>query len=224
VRIELLEGRVRTLPLRLAATVDEVFGLNAYMERTALNRLLADGDLSTGVVLHVQPGMAEHTLAAIRDLPRVAGAWSESTMLANMEEITARHIRIMSTVMTSFAAIIAVGVVYNIARIALSERAWEFASLRVLGFTRAEVSSLLLGELAIVIAIAIPVGMLFGFALVMVIAEALTSDQFHFPVVIDAASYASAALCVLVSGVVAGLIVRRNIDRLDLVAVLKTRE
>ena len=87
-------------------------------------------------------------LDASKALPRVAGAWSKATMLRNMEEISARNVRIMSTVLTVFAAIIAVGVVYNNARIALAERAWELASLRVLGFTRAEVSALLLGELA----------------------------------------------------------------------------
>ena len=89
-------------------------------------------------------------LEASKALPRVAGAWSKATMLRNMEEISARNIRIMSTILTTFAAVIAVGVVYNNARIALAERAWELASLRVLGFTRAEVSALLLGELALV--------------------------------------------------------------------------
>ena len=145
-------------------------------------------------------------------------------MLRNMQEISARNVRIMSTILTAFAAVIAVGVVYNNARIALAERGWELASLRVLGFTRAEVSALLLGELAIVIAIALPLGMALGFGLVHLISGLLASDQFYFPVVILPRTYAWAALCVLVAGVVSALIVRRRIDRLDMVAVLKTRE
>jgi len=117
-----------------------------------------------------------------------------------------------------------VGVVYNNARIALAERGWELASLRVLGFTRAEVSALLLGEMALSIAIALPVGMLLGWGLVHGVSEMLKSDQFFFPVAIQPRTYAWAALCVLVAGVGSGLVVRRRVDGLDMVAVLKTRE
>jgi putative ABC transport system permease protein len=120
--------------------------------------------------------------------------------------------------------VISVGVVYNNARIALAERGWELASLRVLGFTRAEVSGLLLGEMALAIAIALPLGMALGYALTQLINELLKSDQFFFPVVIRARTYAWAALCVVAAGVASALVVRRRIDRLDLVAVLKTRD
>ncbi|MDQ1831644.1 ABC transporter permease [Massilia scottii] len=224
VRIEVLEGRQRTVSLPLRATVDEMFGLNAYMDRNALNRRLSDGDLSTGFVLSVEPGMEGRVLEASKAMPRIAGAWSKATMLHNMEEITARHVRIMSTILTAFASIIAVGVVYNNARIALSERAWELASLRVLGFTRAEVSAMLLGEMALVIALALPAGMLLGRSLVGLVAELMKSDQLHFPVVIYARTYAWAALSVLAAGVASALVVRRHIDRLKLVEALKTRE
>ena len=163
-------------------------------------------------------------LDATKALPRVAGAFSKATMLRNMEEISARNVRIMSSILTGFAAIIAIGVVYNNARIALAERGWELASLRVLGFTRAEVSALLLGELGIGVAIALPLGMGLGYALVRGVNTLLASDQFFFPVVIEPRTYAWAALCVVAAAVVSALIVRRRIDRLDLVAVLKTRE
>jgi putative ABC transport system permease protein len=194
------------------------------MGREALNRLLGDGDVSTGYVLAVDRGGEDAVLRAIQSLPRIAGAWSKATMLRNMEEISARNVRIMSTVLTLFASVIAVGVVYNNARIALAERAWELASLRVLGFTRGEVSGLLLGELALVIAIALPLGMAAGFALTHLITELLKSDQFYFPVVIRARTYAWAALCVVAAGVASALVVRRNIDRLDMVSALKTRD
>jgi putative ABC transport system permease protein len=145
-------------------------------------------------------------------------------LLRNLEDISARGICIMSTVLTLFAAVIAVGVVYNHARIALAERTWELASLRVLGFTRAEVSALLLGEMAISIAVALPLGMLLGWGLVHLIVGLLASDQFHFPVVILPRTYAWAAISVVAAGVASALVVRRRIDRLDMVAALKTRE
>lgn len=224
VQAEVMEGRARTVPLVLGATVRETMGLNAYMDREALNRALGDGDLSSGFVLALERGREHMLLDASKRLPRVAGAFSKATMLRNMEEISARNIRIMSSILTAFAVVIAVGVVYNNARIALAERGWELASLRVLGFNRAEVSALLLGELALVIAVALPLGMLLGYGLTHLIAELLKSDQFYFPVVIRARTYAWAAIAVLAAGAASALIVRRRIDRLDLVAVLKTRE
>jgi putative ABC transport system permease protein len=221
---EVLEGRPRTLRLVVDATVQEMMGLNAYMGRDALNRALGEGDVSSGFVLAVERGRESELLDATRQMPRVAGAFSKATMLRNMEEISARNIRIMSTVLTLFAAVIAVGVVYNNARIALAERTWELASLRVLGFSRTEVSALLLGEMAISIAVALPLGMLLGWGLVHLIAGLLKSDQFFFPVVILPRTYAWAALCVVAAGVASALVVRRRVDRLDMVAALKTRE
>jgi len=224
VLVEVLTGEARTLPLKVAGTVREMMGLNAYLDRDTLNRLLGDGDVATGWVLSVERGKEATLLDASKALPLVAGAFSKATMLRNMQEISARNVRIMSTVLTAFAAVISVGVVYNNARIALAERGWELASLRVLGFTRAEVSALLLGEMAISIAIALPVGMLLGWALVHGVSEMLKSDQFFFPVAIQPRTYAWSALCVLIAGVGSGLVVRRRVDRLDMVAVLKTRE
>jgi putative ABC transport system permease protein len=221
---EVLEGRARTLRLTVDATVREMMGLNAYMNRPALNRALGDGDVSNGFMLALHPGGEHALLAATRRMPKVAGAFSKAVMLKNMQELSARNIRIMSTVLTAFAGVIAVGVVYNNARIALSERTWELASLRVLGFTRGEVSGLLLGEMGLSIAAALPVGMALGFGLVQLITGLLKSDQFLFPVMILPRTYAWAAIWVVAAGLASALVVRRRVDRLDMVAALKTRE
>lgn len=224
VRIDVLEGRQRAIEVPLAATAREMMGLNAYMERRALNRLLDEGDLSSQFALALERGAEPALIEATKGMPRIVGTFSKATMLRNMQEISARNIRIISTILTLFAAVIAVGVVYNNARIALAERTWELASLRVLGFTRSEVSGLLLGEMAIGIAIALPLGMVMGYGLVFLIADLTQSDQFYFPVVIQPRTYAIAGLAVLASGVASALVVRRRIDRLDMVAALKTRE
>ena len=160
----------------------------------------------------------------LKELPRVAVAVSKSVMKRNIEEVTARNVMVFSGILTAFATIIAIGVVYNNARIALAERAWELASLRVLGFTRGEVSAFLFGELAIEIALATPLGMVLGYFLASTIVSLIKTDEFYFPFVIQPATYAYAALCVFAAGVVSALIVRRRVDTLDLVGVLKTRE
>jgi putative ABC transport system permease protein len=224
VRVEVLEGRQRAVDVPLTATVREMMGLNAYMERRTLNRLLEEGDQSSQFSLAIERGGEPALIQATRRLPRIVGAFSKATMLRNMQEISARNIRVISMILTTFASVIAIGVVYNNARIALAERAWELASLRVLGFTRAEVSGLLLGEMAISIAIALPLGMLMGNGLVHLVAELTKSDQFFFPVVIQPRTYALAGMAVLAAGLASALVVRRRVDKLDMVAALKTRE
>ena len=224
VRVEVLEGAQRSLAVPLTATVREMMGLNAYMERRALNRLLQESDLSTQFAVAVERGREPELLEATKKMPRVIGLFSKATVLRNMQEVSARNIKIMSTVLTLFATVIAVGVVYNNARISLAERTWELASLRVLGFTRAEVSGLLLGEMAIGIALALPLGMAMGYGVVQLVSQLVASDQFLFPAVVSAATYAWAGVVILAAAAASALVVRRRIDKLDMVAALKTRE
>jgi putative ABC transport system permease protein len=123
-----------------------------------------------------------------------------------------------------FSSVIAFGVVYNAARISLSERSRELASLRVLGFTRAEISLILLGELAVMLLIAVPAGLLLGYGLAALTVRAFDTELYRFPLVISARTFAFAAATTIAAALVSGLVVRRKLDRLDLVAVLKTRE
>lgn len=224
VRVELTEGRRQVLELPVTGTVSEMMGMGAYIERRSLNRLLQEGDIVNTLVVSVNPGHEAELLERLKSLPRVAMAFSKSVMLRNIEEITARNMLTFSAILTVFASIIAVGVVYNHARIALAERAWELASLRVLGFTRGEVSVFLLGELALEILLAIPLGLVAGYWLAAAIVNLIKTDEFFFPLIIQPATYAYAVVTVVVAGAASALIVRRRIDTLDLVGVLKTRE
>ena len=223
-QLEFLEGRREVIELKLAGTVSEMLGMNAYIERRALNTLLREGDLVNQITVAVERGHDAAFLNKLKQLPRIAAAVSKTVMRGNIEDVTARNVMVFSAILTTFACIIAVGVVYNNARIALAERAWELASLRVLGFSRGEVSTFLLGELAIEIALATPLGMALGYLLALTIVNLIKTDEFLFPFVIAPATYAFAILSVLAAGVVSALIVRRRVDTLDLVAVLKTRE
>lgn len=224
VRVELQEGRREVLELSVGGLVHEMMGMNAYLERRALNTLLREGDMVNSFTVAVERGFEPALLTRLQDLPRVAMVMSKSTMTRNIEDVTVGNLLMVSSVLTAFAIVIAVGVVYNNARIALAERAWELASLRVLGFTRTEVSAILLGELAIDIVLAMPLGMLLGYLLASGIVSVIQTDQFFFPFVIAPATYAFSAICVVLAGVVSALIVRRRVDGLDLIGVLKTRE
>jgi putative ABC transport system permease protein len=142
----------------------------------------------------------------------------------SFNDTIAKNLGLMKQINLIFACIIAAGVVYNSARISLAERSRELATLRVVGFTRGEISGILLGELAIVTLLAIPLGLLLGRAFAWWMVTAFDQELFRFPMFISRRTYAWSALVVIAASAISGLIVRRNLDHLDLVAVLKSRE
>ena len=223
-RVEVQEGQRQTLSLPVAGTVREMMGMGAYIERRSLNRLLGEGNVVNQLTLSVAPEHEGELLERIQSLPRVAMAFSKGVLLRNLKGITARNILIFSTILTVFASVIAIGVVYNQTRIALAERAWVLTSLRVLGFTRAEVSTLLLAELALETLLAIPLGLLAGHELASAIVALIQTEEFYFSVEIRPATYAFSALSVVLAGIASAWIVHLRIRQLDLVGVLKTRE
>jgi len=160
----------------------------------------------------------------LKDTPMVAGVSLKRSAIESFQKTLADTFYVMIFFNLVFSSIIAGGVVYNAARVSLSERSRELASLRVLGFTRGEISFILLGELAAVTLMAIPVGMVMGYAFAGLLVAAFNTELYRFPLVVSPRTFAYAACSVLVAAALSGLAVRRRLDHLDLVAVLKTRE
>jgi len=223
-RAELLDGKRIAADIKVAGLIDEMVGMNAWLRLDDLNALARGGDVVSAAQLLVDPREEPRLLAALKAMPAAAVVIVNRTLLDTFRRITARNVLFFTSVLTAFAATIAVGVVYNNARIQLAERAWELASLRVLGFTRREVSVLLLGELGLEIAVAIPLGLVAGLGLVAFLLSLMPQEVMKFPFVIFPKTYLYAGAMVAAAGVASALVVRNRIDRLDLVAVLKTRE
>lgn len=224
VEVEVLEGERPTRTLVVAALVDEVVGISAYMDRRALNAMLREGPKVSGAWLRVDPLHVDALYQTLRRTPSIAGVSRLDGMLEAFEESSKQMQLTARTILLAFASVIAVGVVYNSARITLSERGRELASLRVIGFSKAEVSTILLGEFAILLLAAIPLGWVFGWYLAVFAMQGVDSDLYRFPLVIQPSTYAAASATVIVAGVATALLVRRRVNALDLVAVLKTRE
>lgn len=208
--------------------VTEIFqtymGLLVYMDLDALNEMMDESPVVSGVQVSFDQRETEPLFAAIKELPAVASIALQGAALLKFRETIAQNITIMTTVYVALSVIIAFGVVYNSARIQLSERAREFASLRVLGFTRAEVSHVLLLELALLILIAIPLSWGFGYLFAWATIQGFESDLYRIPFLINRDTYALASIVVLGAAAASALIVRRRIDRLDMIRALKTRE
>jgi putative ABC transport system permease protein len=224
VQAEMLEGARIRRNVRVAGVVDDMFALMGYMDLDALNRLMDEAVSISAVNARLDRARQNDLFARIKAMPAVAMISIKENSLASFRETSARNVLVFTSVFTLFAATIAVGVVYNSARVSLAERAWELASLRVLGFSRGEVSTFLLGELAVEVGAGILIGLWLGRRLGAMLAGMMHSDTFRIPVIIAPKTYVIAILTTMVSGVLSALIVRRRIDRLDLVAVLKTRE
>jgi putative ABC transport system permease protein len=224
VTLEVLEGTRPIRRLGVGGLVDDVFGVSAYMDLDALHALLREGRVLSGALLLVDPAQAPALSRTLKASPAVAGASFKRTVLRTFRETMAAGMNLTILLNVVFAAVIAVGVVYNAARVSLSERSHELASLRVLGYTRVEVSMILLGELALLTAVALPVGWWSGSWMAALIAESVESEIFRFPLIVSRRTIAVAFLGVLAAALAAGLLVRRRLDRLDLIGVLKVRE
>lgn len=224
VQVETLEGRKRIVDMPVTAIIQSYLGLLAFMDIEALNRLMREAPMVTGVNLSMDEGRANDLFAAVKDMPAVGSIALQKKSLEKFKETLAENLTIMISVYTGLAVVIAFGVVYNAARIQLSERGRELASLRVLGFTRAEVSWILLGELAILTVAALPLGWLIGYGVAWIAVQGLQSELYRVPLIVSRQTYATTSLIVLGAAIVSALLVKRRIDRLDLIDVLKTRE
>jgi len=224
VDVEFLEGHRRTLAVRVAGTVHEYFGVGAYARRETVNRLLGEGGTVSGAWLALARGARAGVVSELRARPRVAAVTDRAAMVQSFRDTMAEMILTFTLVATLLAASIAIGVVYNASRITLEERGREFASLRVLGYTRREVRALLLGELFTLAFLALVPGFLLGTAMVWVLVQGFSSELYRVPLVISPPAFALAALIVLVATALSGWLVCRRLDRLDLVAALKLKE
>lgn len=222
--IEVLEGSRPVLEVPVAGLTRQYLGVNAYMSRDALNRLMREGPAISGARLSVDSEQQVEIYRRLREMPRVAGTVVRDTAIEQFNEMMEQTILYFSFITALLGGFIAFGVVYNSARIALSERSRELASLRVLGFTQGEVGYILLGEIGLLTLLAIPLGFLFGLGLSGYLAVAFSSDLYRIALIVEPKTYALAALIVLVSFAITAALIWRKLSRLDLVEVLKTRE
>lgn len=222
--VQLLEGTRTRRRIAVAGVTGDLMGMQAYMRRTTLARLVGDGDTFNMARLRVDTAQDEAFSAAINQRPRIAAAGNKEWLIRHFRATSQRNFLYFAAILSTLASFIAIGVVYNSARITLAEHASELATLRVIGFTRAEVSWILLGQLALQMLIAVPVGCVAGYWLSALIVQLISAPDFRIPLVVSSTTYAIAIAIMLAAGIVSALVVRRRIDQLDLIGVLKTRE
>jgi putative ABC transport system permease protein len=222
--IEVLEGQRRTYERSVAGFVDEVLGLAGHMDADQVAQLLGGEPRVSVGLLRVDPSQLTRLQRALRDRPEVLGVARREAMMREFQKQTAGQMRFTTWILTVFAVIIAAGVIYNNARIALSTRSRDLASLRVLGFWRSEISLILLGELALQVLLAIVPGMWLGRVIIERMMLSADPELYHFPAVVSLRTYAFAITVTLVAAVGSALVVRNRLDHLDLIGVLKSKD
>jgi putative ABC transport system permease protein len=222
--VEVIDGRAPQALLPVTAVARDYSGFSAYMPRRALNRLMGEGDVADGAQLLVAADQRPAFYRAIERMPFVIGAASRDETVRAWRQAMAEAFRVNITFYLGFAAAIAFGVAFNMARIALSERARDLATLHVLGFGHVECAYILMGELAILVLGAAPIGFLGGRALAYGLIAAYSRDDVRLPAVISAQSHGLSLAVFLAAVLLAAVLVVRRVWALDLVSVLKTRD
>ncbi|MES2475532.1 MAG: FtsX-like permease family protein [Verrucomicrobiota bacterium] len=224
VQIEVLEGKRPTLTVPIRGLVTDFAGVSAYMDISALRRLMQEGDTINGAYISLDHKRWDEFMRELKDTPQAAVVMVKRDQLKAFRETTGQSIGIIRTLYFVLATIVAFGVVYNSARIALSERSRELATLRVVGFSLAEVRGVLVGELTFLVLAALPAGLLFGRGLALFIMSSFSTETVRLPIVIQTSTYATAILVVLTAAVLSFALVSRMIGKLDMVGVLKARD
>jgi putative ABC transport system permease protein len=224
VEVEIREGNRGWYTLTVTMLVDDAFGMQGYMRLSPLHEFLGEQVSINSVQLKVDPQLYNEVHERLEELPQVARVTRKQAFIDRFYEQTGSTMWVMTLILTLCAATIAVGVVYNNARVALSMRSRDLASLRVLGFKRSEISAVLLGELAIQILLALPIGLLLGRWWSIAMMSTVDPEVYRMPIVIAVETYAFAVAVTVGAGLASALLVRRKLDHLDLIGVLKTRE
>lgn len=224
IRVEVTEGERQSFDLVVAAVIDTPLGSSARVDTALLNRLLREGATLSGAYLAVDAHQRDRVFGLLKETPLVAGVTSQAAIKQGVRDTVAEQMGIVTLFNTGFAALITLGVVYNSARISLSEHARDLASMRVLGFRRGEVGFVLLGELGLLTLLALGPGVLLGIALSRYISQQFSADLYTIPAGYNPQTLAEGVLVVLVAAAGTALLIRSRVDRLDLVRALKTRE
>jgi putative ABC transport system permease protein len=223
-RVEVLQDKRPVVEVPIVALRDDISGLNAYMNIEALNRLMREGRRVSGAMLTTDPEFRPAIYRELKEMPAVASVTVKQASVDSFRNTVAKNMLQMRLINLTFAIIIALGVVYNGARISLSERSRELATLRVIGFTKGEISTILLGEIGTITLLGIPFGLVMGYWFAKLLVYFLDQEVFRFPFVIANSTYGLAAGVVLAASIGSALLVRRRLNDLDLIAVLKSRE
>ncbi len=224
VTVEVLEGRRPVKRVEVTSIIDELMGMNAYMNIRTLNRLMDEDDIISGAYLRVDSRGEDGLYDKLKRIPSISGVGMPKAILESFNDTFAKTIGIFTSVLVLFSSAIVFGVVYNAARIALSERGRELASLRVLGFSKREVASILLGEQAVVTLVAVPSGFVLGVVLCATMNNLVDTELMRLPLVFTIRTFLITGVIVTIASAISALLVTLRLRGLDLIAVLKTRE
>ena len=223
-QVQFQDGRRKQLEIPVAALVTEYVGVGAYMQRDALSRLLGEGPAINGAFLVVEQDAIAALQQRLEQIPAVAGVTQRESAIRSFNELMDETILVFNLFTMFMAAAIAFAVIYNNARIALAERSRELATLRVLGFTRAETGFILLGELLLLTLLALPLGFAIGIGLIWLLIQSLQMDLYRIPLVITPDAFAMAAAVVLLATLISAWLISRHAAQIDMVSALKAAE
>ena len=224
VEVAILQGRRETFSAPVAGLVETYIATPAFMEIGALRRVLREPAGIDMVSLAVDRNAEAELFRRLKEIPDISAVLVKRAAVDTFYETMGDTVLIFVSFFVVFAAALGLGVTYNSARIALSERGRDLATLRVLGFTRGETAYILLGEVGLLICAGLPLGCFAGWGLAFIMATAFDTELFRIPLVVEPSTYGYGVLGAIAAGLVSALLLRRRINRLDLIAVLKTRE
>jgi putative ABC transport system permease protein len=225
VRLRPLIGRRTEVIASVAGIVDTYLGLSAYADIGYLSRLLGE-ELSANIVLGKTCNKSEwkNLYSALKKRPAVVGISERTRSLTQMDERFGKVMGTMIFMTVFFAGLIAFGSILNTALVSLSERSREVGTLRVLGYTPAQITWIFSGESHLLNSVGIVLGLIAGIGLSKLVSAAYSTELYRFPSVIYPSRLVISAILMFFFITLAQLIIYRMITRFPWLEVLKVKE
>ena len=224
ISVQVLEGRRNRKNIYVEGTIEEIMGQGAYMHIDSVNDLTGEGDSVNLLALRIDTTMEANLLQELKNIPLINSISTRKATLGLFKELMSQSILATAFVILIFASVISVGVIYNTAMIALSERTFELGSLRVLGFTKNEVFGILSGELSVEVLIALPIGCGWGYLFAYLMINSVQTEGFSLPLSVSFKTYFISLLTTIITAIISNAILYRKIQKMDLISILKIRE
>lgn len=204
--------------LKVSGIIRQYLGINAYMDIGTMQRLLTEKDMVTG--------------AGVISDDDVKGKLETVDMVSfvqSMEDLENQFLEYTDMMKLAiqfymlFGGILGFAIIYNSSIISISERRLEFAALRIMGYSKNEIFSIISRENLLVTILAVILGIPLGLFFINGIIESFSSELVTFPRIIEVSIFIKATLGILFFVVIAQMATHHKIGKLQFIEALKNR-
>lgn len=200
----------------------KIVGLNRDPQNQQLNMTRKYYE-SLGLTYKADSLYTNDDLRDIRTLEGVETIQSIDNLKTGMESML-KTMQSMIVLLIVVSAILGFVIIYNLGVLSFSEKQYQFATLKVLGFKNKQIKNIFVKQNLWLAVIGILIGLPLGFFMVDYIFKATLGDSYDFNAQISIVSYLYAAVGSFIVAIFVNKVLARKVKKIDMVSSLKGNE